>query len=325
MRKFIAIFACLVLLVVVLGACGGGKSHNFPKTYEGKYFSIGHPEDFEANGEDEGVSIENKDKFAIQVRAQKEPVAKEGDVASIKTYIDMLTEAVKSEEGIKLDVIERKTDGVNGYFVKAVDEKKGEGGYALVVPLDGAVVMIMTDDLIKLENMALAEEIINSLTFTNKAFFKEPAKEDEGKDGEGKEGETTDPAGDKGTVSGDAFTFEGISVVPAPGWTPKTDFGILNLQKSQMENLSVMKLPGIDVASHAASIKKSFEGGDNPLPVTMEQITIGSKEFTVLTIDMQIIKTYNLLADFGGTTVVVTLTSEINDEVKGMIESIKLE
>lgn len=319
MRKFIAIFACLVLLVVVLGACGGGKSHNFPKTYEGKYFSIGHPEDFEADGEDEGVSIENKDKFAIQVRAQKEPVAKEGDLASIKTYIDMLTEAVKSEEGIKLDVIERKTDGVNGYFVKAVDEKKGEGGYALVVPLDGAVVMIMTDDLIKLENMALAEEMINSLTFTNKTFFKEPAKEDE------KEGETTDPAGKEGIVSGDAFTFEGISVVPAPGWTPKTDFGMLNLQKSQMENLSIMKLPGVDVASHAASIKKSFEGNDNPLPVTMEQMTIGSKEFTVLMIDMQIIKTYNLLADYNGTTVVVTLTTDISDEVKGMIESIKLE
>lgn len=319
MRKFLAIFACLVLLVVVLGACGGGKGHNFPKTYEGKYFSIGHPEDFEADGEDEGVSIENKDKFAIQVRAQKEPTAKEGDLESIKTYIDMLTEAVKSEEGIKLDIAERKTDGVNGYFVKAVDEKKGEGGYALVVPLDGAVVMIMTDDLIKLENMALAEEMINSLTFTNKAFFKEPAKEDE------KEGETTDPAGDKGTVSGDAFSFEGISVVPAPGWTPKTDFGMLNLQKSQMENLSIMKLPGVDVASHAASIKKSFEGNDNPLPVTMEQMTIGSKEFTVLMIDMQIIKTYNLLADFGGTTVVVTLTTDISDEVKGMIESIKLE
>ncbi len=323
MKKFLAIFACMVLLVVVLGACGGGKSHNFPKTYEGKYFSIGHPADFEADGEDTGVSIENKDKFAVQVRAQKEPVSKEGDLESIKTYIDMLTEAVKSEEGIKLDIAERMTDGVKGYFVKAVDEKKGEGGYALVVPLDGAVVMIMTDDLIKLEDMALAEEIIGSIAFTNKAFFKEPAKED--KEGEGKEGETTDPAGKEGTVSGDAFTFEGISVVPAPGWTPKTEFGMLNLQKSQMENLSIMKIPGVNVKEHAESIKKSFEGGDNPLPITMEQMTIGSKEFTVLTIDMQIIKTYNLLADYNGTTVVVTLTTDINDDVKAMIESIKLE
>jgi hypothetical protein len=320
MRKFLAIFACLVLLVVVLGACGGGKTHNFPKTHEGKYFTIGYPEDFKVEADDEGVSIGKEDSFAVQVRAQKEPVSKEGNLESIKMYVDMITGAVKDEEGVKLDMVERKIDGVNGYFIKAVDEKKGQGGYAVMVPLDGAVIMIMTDDLTKLEYLALAEEIINSVAFTNKAFFKEPAK-----DPAGKEGETTDPAGKEGTVTGDAFTFEGISVVPAPGWTPKTEFGILNLQKSQMENISIMKIPGVDVKAHAESIKKSFEGGDNPLPITMEQMTIGSKEFTVLTIDMQILKTYNLLADFNGTTVVVTLTSELNDEVKGMIESITLE
>lgn len=319
MRKFLGIFLSLVLLVVVLGACGGSGSA-FPKTYEGKYFTVGYPDGFTAEGEDDGVVLSRDKDFAVNIKANKDPGVKEGDFESIKMYKEMIEKEVEEEKTMKLDINEMKIDGINSYFLNAVDNEKKQGGIALIVPLDGAVLISLTDDLIKLEDMKLAEDIIKSIKFTNKAYFKEPAKDEKepepGKD-EGTEKE--------GEVSGDAFTYDGISVVPAPGWTPKTDMKMLSLQKSMMETVTIVKTPGVSAEESVATMKKGFESSKDPLPVTEDKVTVGDKEFYSLKMSMMGFTMQYLFADYSGTTVFITLTTELTDEVKGMIESIKLE
>lgn len=317
MRKFLGIFLSLVLLVVVLGACGSGSA--FPKTYEGKYFTIGHPDDFTTKGEDDGVALSKENGFQIAVMPEKNENFKEGDYESIKEFVDDAKKEIGKEQD--LEVIEIKIEGINSYFFKAVGKvDKEKHQVALLVPLDGAIVIAAIPEPVNATDAKLAEDIIKSIKFTNKAYFKEPVKDE--KEPEPGEDEGTEKEGE---VSGDAFTYEGISVVPAPGWKPNTESKILILQKGMLETVSIVKTPGVSAEESAATMKKGFEGSKEPLPVTEEKVTIGDKEFYSMKMSMLGISMQYLFADYNGTTVFITLTTELTDEVKGMIESIKLE
>lgn len=166
MKKII--FMLLIVAVLIPSFAGCGSSMN---THTGKYFTIDYPKDFKIESIDEGAVFSREDKFGIVVIASKTKGAKEGDTNTIIPHLKDFKQ-VYEVKNLPPQIMEKSLDGIKSTFIKVVDEKNKQTAYGYLVPLDGACIFVMTKDMINVADVPVADEMISSLRFTDKAFFK---------------------------------------------------------------------------------------------------------------------------------------------------------
>lgn len=166
MKKII--FMLLIVAVLIPSFAGCWSSMN---THTGKYFTIDYPKDFKVESRDEGAILARKDKFGVVVIASKTKGAKEGDTNTVIPHLEEIKKVMEVER-FPPQIMEKSLDGVKSTFIKVVDEKNKKTAYGYLVPLDNACIFVMTSDMINVADVPVADEMISSLRFTDKAFFR---------------------------------------------------------------------------------------------------------------------------------------------------------